>query len=72
MHFAVQYLLLCDFCGVSSGCWLNVTVFELVMVSIIAGKFIGASLGTVNCTMPNLDEVGYDNRMSGHVKFSKT
>ena len=39
-------------------CGLKVTVLELVMVSIIAGKFIGALLGTINSTMPNLDDVG--------------
>ena len=39
-------------------CWLKVTVLELVMVSIIAGKFIGASLGTINSTIPNLNDVG--------------
>ena len=58
MGFAVWSLLLCGFCGVSSGCWLNITVLQFVMVFIIDGKFIGASLGTVNFTMPNLDDVG--------------
>ena len=56
--FALQSLLLYGFWGVSSLCWLKVTVLEFVMVSIIAGKFIGASLGTVNSTIPNLDDVG--------------
>ena len=65
MGFAVQSLLLCSFCGMSSVCWLNFTIFEFVMVSIIPSKFLGASLGTVNCTMPNCDEAGYDNRMFG-------
>ena len=63
---------MCGFCGTSFVCWLNIYVFELVMVSIIARKFLGALLGTANCTMPNLDEVGYDNRMSGLVESSKT
>ena len=39
-------------------CLPKVTVLELVIVSIIAGKFIGALLGTVNSTIPNLDDVG--------------
>ena len=39
-------------------CGLKVTVLELVMVSIIAGKFIGVSFGTVNSTMSNLNDVG--------------
>ena len=55
MGFDLRSLLLCGFCETSSVCWLNVTVLEFVMVSIIAGKFIGDSLGTVNFTMPNLD-----------------
>ena len=55
--FALQLLLLCGFWGISSICGLKVTVLELVMVSIIAGKFIGALLGTVNSTIPNLNNV---------------
>ena len=70
MGFALCSLLLCDFCGTSSVCWLNVTVLEFVMVSIIARKFRGASLGTVNCTIPNHDEVGQDNRIFGLVESS--
>ena len=31
MGLAVLSLLLCDFCGVSSGCWLKVTVLGFVM-----------------------------------------
>ena len=58
MGLAVHSLLLYGFCGVSSGCWLKVTVLGFVMVLIIDGKFTGASFGTVNCTMPNLDEAG--------------
>ena len=38
--------------------WLKVTVLEFVIVSIIAGKFIGAALGTVNSTIPSQDDVG--------------
>ena len=72
MGFALQSLLLCGFCRISSICGLKVTVLELVMMSIIAGKFIGASLGTVNSTIPNLDDVGYDKRMSELVKSSNT
>ena len=58
MGLAVWSLLLCDFCGVSSGCWLKVTVLGFVMVLIIDGKFTGALFGAVNCNMPSLDEVG--------------
>ena len=58
MSFALCPLLLCRFCGTSSVCWLNVTVLEFVMVSITAGKFRGASLRTVNCTMPHRDDAG--------------
>ena len=72
MGFAVWSWLLCGFCGAYSGCLLNITVLDFVIGFIIERKFIGASLGTVNCTMPNLDEVGYDNRMSGLVESSKT
>ena len=72
MGFAVWSLLLCGFCGTSSVFWVNITVFEFVMVSFIARKFIGALLETVNCTMPNLDEVGYNNKMSGLIESSKT
>ena len=54
--FALQSLLLCGFCGTSYMCWLNVTVFGFVMVSIIARKFIGALLETVNFTIPSLDD----------------
>ena len=72
MVLTVLSLLLCDFCGVSSGCWLKVTVLGFVMVSILDGKFTGALFGTVNCTMPNLDEAGYNNRMCGLVASSKT
>ena len=32
--------------------------FGFVMVSIIARKFMCALLGTVNCTIPSLDDVG--------------
>ena len=53
-------------------CGLKVTVLEFLMMSIIAGKFIGASLGTVNSTIPNLDDAGYDKRMSGLVKSLNT
>ena len=42
------------------------------MVFIIVGKFISPSLGTVDSTIPNLDDVGYDKRMSGLVKSSNT
>ena len=58
MGLAALSLLLCDFCHVSSGCWLKVTVLGFVMVLIIDGKYTGALFGTVNCTMPNLDEAG--------------
>ena len=71
MGFAAQSLLLCGFCGVSSGCWLNITVFEFVMVPVIDGKFKGVSLGTVNCTMPNLDEEGMVIECLGLVNFQK-
>ena len=53
-------------------CGLKVTVLELVLVSIIAWKFISASLGTVNSTIPNLNDVVSDKRMSGLVKSSST
>ena len=46
MGFALQSLLLCGFWRIPSMYGLKVTVLELVMVSIIAVKFIGASLGT--------------------------
>ena len=55
MGFALQSLLSCGFLGISSMCGLKVTVLELVFMFIIVGKFIGASLGTVNTTIPNLD-----------------
>ena len=44
MGLTVQSLLLCDFCGVSSWCWLKVTVLGFVMALIIDRKFTGASL----------------------------
>ena len=55
--FALQLLLLYGFWGISSKSGLKGTVLELVMVSIIAGKYIGALLGTVNSTMPILNDV---------------
>ena len=58
MGLAAQSLLLCDFCGVSSQCQLKVTVLWCVMALILDGKFKGATSGTVNCTMPSLDEAG--------------
>ena len=58
MGLAVWTLLLCSFYGVCSGCWLKVTALGFVMALIIDGKFTGDSFGTVNWTMPNLDEVG--------------
>ena len=58
MGLAIGSLLLYDFCGVSSGCWLKVTVLGFVMVLIIDGMFTDALFGTVNCTMPNRDDVG--------------
>ena len=59
MGFAVWSLLLCGFCGVSSGLLAEHYCFGVCDGGfIIDGKFIGASLGTVNCTMPNLDDVG--------------
>ena len=39
-------------------CGQKVTVLELVMVSIIAGKFIGTLLESVNSAIPNLDDAG--------------
>ena len=46
----------------SGGCllyfWLNVNALEFVRVSVIARKFIGVLLGTVNCTIPSPDDVG--------------
>ena len=56
--FALWLLLSCGFWGISSMCGLKVIILEFVMVSIIAGKFIGALLGTVNSTIPNLYDVG--------------
>ena len=53
-------------------CGLKVTVLEHVMVSIIAGKFTDASWGILNSTIPNLDDVGYDKRMSWLEKSSNT
>ena len=67
MVTAVVWLLWCNFWVLAEHYF-----FEFVMVSFIDRKFIGASLGTVNCTMPNLDEAGYDYRMSGLVESSKT
>ena len=64
---AVVWVLWCIF-WVLSECYC----FGFVMTFIIDGEFIGALLGTVNCTMPNLDDVGYDNRTSGLVESSKT
>ena len=58
MGFALWSLLLCGFWGMSSMCWLKVIVLEFVMVSVIARKCIGASLGNVNCTIPSVDDVG--------------
>ena len=49
-------LLLFGFWGISFNCRLKVTVLELVLVSIIAGQFVGVSVGTVNSTMPNLND----------------
>ena len=54
MAFVLQSLLLSGFWEMSSMCWLKVSVLEFVMVSIIARKFTGASLGTVNSTIPSL------------------
>ena len=50
-------------------CWLNMTGFGFVMVSFIARKFIGALVGTVNCTIPGLDDVGvrYENVWAGKI-----
>ena len=72
MGFALQSLLLCSFWGISSICGLKMTVLEFVMVSIIAGKFIGTSLGTINSTIPNLNDARKDKRMSGPVKSLNT
>ena len=58
MGFALQWLLLCGFWRISSMCGPKVTVLEFVMVSFIAGKCIGASLGTVNSTILNFNDVG--------------
>ena len=58
MGVALQSLLLCSFCGTSSVCLLNVTVFEFVMVSTIARKFIAASFQNVNFIIPNLGDAG--------------
>ena len=56
--------------GISSKYGLKVTVLELVMVAVIAGKCIGGSLGTVNSMVPYMNDAGYDKRMCGLVKSS--
>ena len=43
---------------------LKVTVLGLVMASKIAHKNVGDSLGTLNSTIPYLDDAGYDKRLS--------
>ena len=51
---------------------LIVTVLWLVMTSRVAGRIVGVLLGTLNFTIPNLSDAGYERRMSGLVKSSKT
>ena len=65
-------LLLCGFFGVSSRCVLKVTVLGLVTASRTAGKNVGILLGPLNSTIPNLNDAGYERRMSGLVKSLNT
>ena len=58
MSFALQLLLVPGFWGTSSMCGLKVTDLELVMVSIIVGRFTGTLLWNANSTMPNLSDAG--------------
>ena len=56
MDLGALYLLLCGFCGLSYWCWLKVIVLFCVIALTHKGKLTGASFGTVNCTMPSLDD----------------
>ena len=72
MGVAVWSLLLCGFFG--GIFWV---LAECYCLGICDGVYhcqniYRCFMGTVNCTMPNSDKVGYDNRMSGLVKSSKT
>ena len=67
MGFALQSLLFCGFCRTSSVCWLNMTAFEFVMVSIIPGNVYRCFIGICKFHFSSLDK-----RMSGLVESLNT